>query len=122
MRNFNELVGQLNQDAPLFCEEAVLRIVVDLFLQKQKHIQNLIPIFRGFHTEKCLQHSIGKYIRSSALEESIRQTRAFGVKIVDSVLDVTHYVRSLKALLILLDAIKNLKWSLHSIKQFKVTA
>ena len=82
----------------------------------------MIPIFRGFHTEKCLQHSIGKYIRSSALEESIRQTRAFGVKIVDSVLDVTHYVRSLKALLILLDAIKNLKWSLHSIKQFKGTA
>ena len=64
MRNFNELVGQLNQDAPLFCEEAVLRIVVDMFLQKQKHIQNLIPIFRGFHTEKCLQHSNGKYIRS----------------------------------------------------------
>ena len=48
----------------------------------------------GFHTAKYLQHIIGKYIRGSGLEESFRQTRVFGVKIVDSVLDGTHYVRS----------------------------
>ena len=48
----------------------------------------------GFHTAKCLQHIIGKYIRGSGLEESFRQTRVFGVEIVDSVLDGTHYVRS----------------------------
>ena len=46
----------------------------------------------GFHTAKCLQHIIGKYIRGSGLEEPFRQTRVFGVKIVDSVLDGTHYV------------------------------
>ena len=65
----------------------------------------------GFHTAKCLQHSVGKYIRDFVLEESLHQTRIFGVKIVDSVLDGTHYVRSLKGLLILANAIEKLKCS-----------
>ena len=47
----------------------------------------------GFHTVKCLQHIIGKYIRGSGLEEPFRQKRVFGVKIVDSVLDGTHSVQ-----------------------------
>ena len=50
-------------------------------------------MFDGFHTAKCLQHIIGKYIRGSGLEEPFRQKRVFGVKIVDSVLDGTHSVQ-----------------------------
>ena len=34
------------------------------------------------------------YIRSFALEESLCQTRLFGVKIVDFVLDGMNYVRT----------------------------
>ena len=95
-----------------------------MFLQKQEQFRNLIPVLSGFQTAKCLQHSIGKYLRSSGLEESLRQTCAFGVKIVDSVLDGTHYVRSLKRLLILLDAVKNLKWSAfnQTFKSDRITA
>ena len=93
MKNFTQLVRQLKQDAlPLFWNESGLRIVLDIFLQKQDQFRNLIPMLSGFHTAKCLQHSIGKYIRGSGLAESLRQTRVFGVKIVDSVLDGTHYV------------------------------
>ena len=115
MKNFTQLVGQLKQDAlPLFCDEGVFRIVVDIFLQNQDQFRNLIAILGGFHTAKCLQHIIGKYIRGSGLEESRRQTRVFGVKIVDSVLDGTHYVRSLKGLLILANAIEKLKWSVFT--------
>ena len=62
----------------------------------------------GFHTAKYLQHSIGKYIRVSGLEESLGQAHIFGVKIVDSVLDDTHYLQSLKGLLI---SMEKLKWS-----------
>ena len=50
-------------------------------------------MFDGFHTVKCLQHIIGKYIRGSGLEEPFRQKRVFGVKTVDSVLDGTHSVQ-----------------------------
>ena len=34
------------------------------------------------------------YVRSFALEEPLRQTRLFGVKIVDFVLDGMNYVRT----------------------------
>ena len=112
MKNFTQLVGQLKQDAgPLFCDKGLFRIVLDIFLQKQDQFRNLIQMLGGFHTAKWLQHSTGKYIRGSGLEESLRQARVFGVKIVDSVLDGTHYVRSLKGLLILANAVEKLKWS-----------
>ena len=65
----------------------------------------------GFHTAECLQYSTGKYIRGSELEESLRQTSVFGVKIIDSVLDGTLFVRSLKELLFLAHAVEKLKWS-----------
>ena len=44
----------------------------------------------GFYTTKCLKHSIGKFVRGSGLEKSLRQTHVFGVKIVDSILDGMH--------------------------------
>ena len=93
MKNFTQLVGQLKQDAlPLFCNEGAFKVLADIILQKQDQFRNLIPMLGGFHTVKWLQDSIGKYIRGSALDESLRQTRVFGVKIVDSVLDGMHYV------------------------------
>ena len=36
MVNFTKLVDQLNKDAlPLFCDEGIFRIVIDIYLQKQ---------------------------------------------------------------------------------------
>ena len=105
IKNFTQRVGQLKQDAlPFFCDEGVFRIVVDTFLQKLDQFWNLRQMLDDFHTAKYLQYSIGRYIRGSGLEESFRQTRVFGVKIVDSALDGMHYVRSLEGLLILVNA------------------
>ena len=87
----------------------VFKIVVAIFFQKKDQFQNLIPMLGDFHTEKCLQHSIAKYIRGSGLEETFHQTCVFGVKISDFMLDGTHYVQSLKGLLIVVNAIKKLK-------------
>ena len=36
---------------------------------------------------------IGKYIEGSCIEESLGQTRVFGVNVVDAVLNGTNYVR-----------------------------
>ena len=112
MKNFTKLAGQLKQEAlSLFCNEGVFRIAVDILLQKQDQLQNLMPMLGDFHTVKCMQHSIGKYIRDSGLHESLRQTCIFKVKTVGSVIDGTHNVRSLKGLLILVNAVQKLKWS-----------
>ena len=67
-------------------------MLVDISLQKQDQSQNLMPVLGDFYTAECMQHSIGKYIRGSALEESLRQARVFGVNIANSVLDGMHYV------------------------------
>ena len=69
-----------------------------------------------FHTAECMQNSIQKYIRGSALEESLRQARVFELNIADSVLDGMH-----KGLLILQMQAKN-RIGLYSLKQLKVTA
>ena len=63
-----------------------------------------------------MQNSIQKYIRGSALEESLRQARVFELNIADSVLDGMH-----KGLLILQMQAKN-RIGLYSLKQLKVTA
>ena len=111
MKNFTHLAETLNQEAlPLFCDEGVFRIVIDIYLNEPDQFSTLIPMLGGFHAAKCLQHCIGKFIKGSGLEESLRQTRFFGIKIVDSVLEGSHYVRSLKGLLILANAIEKLKW------------
>ena len=67
-------------------------MLVDTSLQKQDQSQNLMPMLGDFHTAECMQNSIRKYIRGSALEESLRQARVFGVNIANSVLDGMHYV------------------------------
>ena len=83
MKNFTELLGQLKQDAlPLFCDEGVFRIVVNIVLQKQYQFRSLIPILGGFHTAKYLQHSIGKYIRGSELEELFVKHAYLGLKLL----------------------------------------
>ena len=53
----------------------------------------------GSHTAKCLQDSIKKYFRVFGLKEPLCQTRVFGVKIADPVLDGTW--RSLRGILTL---------------------
>ena len=91
-------------------------MLVDTSLQKQDQSQNLMLMLGDFHTAECMQNSIQKYIRGSALEESLRQARVFELNIADSVLDGMH-----KGLLILQMQAKN-RIGLYSLKQLKVTA
>ena len=72
---------------------------------------------------KCAQHCIGKYIRGSGLEDSLLETSIFGIKVVEQFLNGTHYVRSLRGILIL--AIEKIKWhafwKMNEQEQFQAT-
>ena len=57
-----------------------------------------------------MQHCIGKYIRGSGLDDALVVTQVFGKKVIEQVLSGTHYIRSLRAILILVDSINRLKW------------
>ena len=70
----------------------------------------LVPCLEGFHIAKCVQHSIGKYIRGSGLDNALVETLVFGKKVIEQVLNGTHHIRSLRAILILVDSINRLKW------------
>ena len=64
----------------------------------------------SFHTAKCLEHCIGKYIDDTGIDDCLSQTKVVGVKTLRSVLEGTNYARSLKAIVILAHAIESLKW------------
>ena len=111
MVNFLNIFEQLDQDAlPVFCDEGVFRIVADIYLQRPEQFKSLIPMLGGFHTAKCVEHCVGKYISDSGIEDVLKQTKVLGVKVTESVLNGTNYVRSLKVILILANSFGRLKW------------
>ena len=61
-------------------------------------------MFGSFHTEKVIEHCIGKYLRGSGMEDALVETGVFGVKAVESMMNGSHYIRSLGRIIILPDA------------------
>ena len=111
MKNFIKVLQQLDRKAlPIFCGEGVYRIVVDIYLKCPNEFKMLVPCLRGFHMAKGVQHCIGKYIRGSGLDDALVETQVFRKKVIEQVLNGTHYIRSLRAILILMDSINRLKW------------
>ena len=67
MKNFIKVLQQLDQKAlPIFCDECVYRIVVDIYLKCPIEFKMLVPCLGGFHTAKYVQHCSG-----SIYEEAI---------------------------------------------------
>ena len=111
MKNFIKVLQQPDQKALLFFfGEGVYRIVVDIYLKCSNEFNMLAPCLGGFHMAKCEQHCIGKYIRGSDLDDLLVETQVFGKNLIEQVLNGTHYIRSLRAILLLVDSINRLKW------------
>ena len=47
----------------------------------------MVSLLGGFHVAKCLIHSIRKYIKVRGVEDSLIETKLFGVKIAEQVLN-----------------------------------
>ena len=104
------LANQLDQNIlPVYCD-GVFRIVIDIYLQRRNQFQNLIPMLGSFHTAKCFEHCIGKYIDKTGIDDCFSQTKVVSVKTLKSVVEGTNYTISLKAIVILGQAIESLKW------------
>ena len=50
-------------------------------LRKKMNFVILFQCFGDFHTAKYVEHCIGKYIKGSCIQESLRQTQVFGVNV-----------------------------------------
>ena len=109
--NMVKIASQLDQNIiPVYCDEGVFRILIDIHLQRQNQFKVLIPMPGSFHTAKCLEHCIRKYIEETGIDDCLSKTKVVGVKAMKSVLEGTNYARSLKAILTLANAIESLKW------------
>ena len=120
MKNFLNIVNQLKQQTlPLFCDKGVFRIVIHIYLNHNEKFQNLLPMLGAFHMAKIAQHSAGKYIRDSGFEDALIETKTFGIKVVQNVFDGTQYIRSLRGLLIISEAIHSLQWEVFWVRHSK---
>ena len=68
---------------------------------------------------KVAQHSARKYIRDSGFEDALIETKIFGIKILETVFNGTHYIRSLRGLLIISEAIQSLQWEAFLVNTLK---
>ena len=59
---------------------------------------------------KAAQHSIGKLIKHTGLDDALVEIGDFGIKIIESVTSGSQYDRPLRELLILEDALEALQW------------
>ena len=80
----------------VFCDEGVYCIVSDIFSKQPEHFRNLVPMMGGFHIAKATMHCVGKYLRVSGMEDAFEETETFEVKVTQSVIEGSHYVRTLR--------------------------
>ena len=78
----------------------------------------------GFHMAKCVQRCIGKYIKGTGLEDALVEIGVFGVKVMESIIGGTDYVRLLRGVQILSSVIELAKWKafwkLHNKRIWKI--
>ena len=53
---------------------------------------------------------IGKFQKGSGIEDALVETKAFELKVIESVLGGSNYVRALRGLLIVAEAVESMKW------------
>ena len=63
----------------------------------------------GFHLAKVAMHCVGKCLRGSEMEDAFVETETFGLKVAQSVMEGSHYVRAFRSLLIAAEAVESMK-------------
>ena len=72
--------------------------------------RNYFVIRRLPHSTFTAQHSIGKLIKNTRLDDALMEKSTFGIKIIESVTGGSNYDRALRGLLIREDELDVLKW------------
>ena len=62
---------------------------------------DLVLCLGSFHLIKLVMGAMGKYIDGSGAETVLAESKAYGKNVVRSVIDGSHYTRSLKGLMLL---------------------
>ena len=111
MKNFQNIQSQLDQShMPIFCDEGVYHIARDIQLQHPNEFDDVVLCIGSFHMMKVVLACIGKYLDGSGAVKIWTENDIFGLNVVNSVLSGSHYVRSLKGMMLLCECIERLQW------------
>ena len=120
MRNISMFYNNWKKKClPVYCDKGVCCIVIDIILKHPTEFES-IPMMGGFHMAKAAMRCLGKYLKGCGIEDT-HELEAFGQKVVETVFGATHYIRSLRGLMIEqpFDAMKwEASWTLHEPKSY----
>ena len=102
---------QFKQDGmPVFSDEGVFHTVADIVMAEPTQLEELFPSLDMFHYTKSLLRCAGRYLLGSGVDDVLIANEVFGKKVLHSVLNGTHYVRSLQRLCIVSDMLSAPEW------------
>lgn len=55
-------------------------------------------------------HIFDKYLKGSGIEDALMECNVFGTTVIEAIMNGTHYVRSIKGMMIIADAVEKLRW------------
>ena len=77
------------------CDEGVYHIAREIIMNNPHEFQDIVLCLGSFHSIKTVAGAIGKFIDGCGAETILVESGAFGKNVVRSVLDGTHYTRTL---------------------------
>ena len=111
LTNFQCIRKKLGQDMmPIFCDEGVFQIVVDIMLNEPSVFADLFAMLGTLHMEKVLLKCCGRYLVGSGIDDALIEGEVFGKKVLVSVLYGSHYVRSLEGMFVVSEALYMFAW------------
>lgn len=111
LKNFQNVLEQLQQPKmAVTCDEGVYHIAREIMLQRPMEFSNLVLCIGSFHMIKILLGSIGKYLRGGGAETILTECGIFGLNVVEAVLNGSNYVRSMKGMYLLAEAMERLQF------------
>ena len=94
---------------PVFSDEGVFHTVADIVMADPTQFEDLFPMLGMFHYTKVLLGCAGRYLLGGGVDDVLVENEVFGKKVLHSVLNETHYVRSLQRLCIVSDMLSSLE-------------
>lgn len=111
LKNFVNIREQLQQPIlPVFSDEGVFHTVVDICMTNPNEFKELYPMLGMFHFAKVVLRCAGRYLTGCGIDDAFLETGVFGSNTLHTVLNATHYARSLHGMLIVEETIRCLQW------------
>ena len=109
--NFQSVRRQVGQSTiPVWCDEGVFAPAMDIIRHEPESFKDIFLCMGPFHWTKILLRCQGRLLRGSGIDDGLVECDVFGPGVKDSVLNGSHYVRSLTGMLIIEHVIRSLQW------------